>query len=227
VHYRSGRKEAEAVAADVVAAGGKATLVEGDVAQRGGAERVVDSAIVALGRPDVLINNAGDQITRCPIVDTSDGLYDRQLNTNVRSIFDACRAGVRQFRMQGDGGVIINSVAGRTGGGIGSQLYAGAKAFVATFSRSLAKEAVADRIRVNVVSPGVIATDMQDRVSTPAQIAGAAATNTHGSRRDKRRMRWDVPVFVQRPGQRLRHWASYRGERRPIDALNCAEVPAR
>jgi len=46
-----------------------------------------------LGRLDILINNAGDQITRCPIVDTSDDLYDRQLNTNVRSIFEACRAG--------------------------------------------------------------------------------------------------------------------------------------
>jgi len=72
--------------------------------------------------------------------------------------------------------VNVSSVAGRTGGGIGSQLYAGAKAFVATFSRSVSKEVVGDRIRVNVVSPGVIATDMQDRVSTPAQIAGAVAT---------------------------------------------------
>jgi 3-oxoacyl-[acyl-carrier protein] reductase len=178
VHYRSGRKEAEAVAADIAAAGGKAVLVEGDVAQRGGAEKIVDAAVGALGRLDILINNAGDQITRCSIVETPDDLYDRQLNTNVRSIFEACRSGVRQFRKQGGGGVIINvgSVAGRTGGGIGSQLYAGAKAFVATFSRSLAKEVVGDRIRVNVVSPGVIATDMQDRVSTPAQIAGAVAT---------------------------------------------------
>ena len=172
VHYRSKRREAEAVAADIMAAGGKAVLVEGDVAQRGGPEKIVDAAVAALGRLDILINNAGDQITRCPIVDTPDELFDRQMDTNVRSVFEACRAGVRHMRRQGDGGVIINvgSVAGRTGGGIGSQLYAGAKAFVATFSRSLAKEVVGDRIRVNVVSPGVIATDMQDRVSTQAQL---------------------------------------------------------
>ena len=178
VHYRSGREEAETVAADIVAAGGKAALVEGDVAERGGADKIVDSAVAAFGRLDILINNAGDQITRCPIADTPDELFDRQMNTNVRSVFEACRAGVRQMRRQGGGGVIINvgSVAGRTGGGIGSQVYAGAKAFVATFSRSLAKEVVGDKIRVNVLSPGVIATDMQDRVSTPAQIAGAVAT---------------------------------------------------
>jgi 3-oxoacyl-[acyl-carrier protein] reductase len=175
VHYRAGRKEAEAVAADIVAAGGKAVLVQGDVAQRGVAERLVEETVTAWGRLDILINNAGDQITRCPIDDTPDELFDRQMNINVRSVFEACRGGVRQFRRQGGGGVIINvsSVAGRTGGGIGSQLYAGAKAFVSTFSRSLAKEVAVDRIRVNVVSPGVIATDMQDRVSTPAQIAAA------------------------------------------------------
>jgi 3-oxoacyl-[acyl-carrier protein] reductase len=183
VHYRSGRKEAEQVAADIAAAGGKSVLVAGDVAERGGAGKVVEAAVAALGRLDILINNAGDQITRCPIVDTPDELFDRQIDTNVRSVFEACRAGVRQMRQQGQdgstkGGVIINvgSIAGRTGGGIGSQIYAGAKAFVATFSRSLAKEVVADRIRVNVLSPGVIATDMQDRVSTPAQIAATVTT---------------------------------------------------
>ena len=178
VHYRSGRKEAEALAADIATAGGKSVLVGGDVAQRGGAEKIVDAAVAALGRLDILINNAGDQITRCPIIDTSDDLFDQQMATNVRSVFEGCRAGIRHMRRQGTGGVIINvgSVAGRTGGGIGSQIYAGAKAFVATFSRSLAKEVVGDRIRVNVVSPGVIATNMQDRVSTPAQIASAVTS---------------------------------------------------
>ena len=111
------------MAADIAAAGGKAVLVEGDVAQRGGAEKIVNAAVAALGRLDILINNAGDQITRCPIVDTSDDLFDQQMATNVRSVFEACRAGVRHMRRQGAGGVIINvgSVAGRTGGGIGSQ----------------------------------------------------------------------------------------------------------
>ncbi len=97
---------------------------------------------------------------------------------NVRPVFAACRSAIRQFRKQGGGGVIINvsSVAARTGGGGGSLLYAGAKAFVSTFSRSLAKEVASDGIRVNVVSPGVIATDMQDRVTTPAQLSAAVAS---------------------------------------------------
>jgi 3-oxoacyl-[acyl-carrier protein] reductase len=177
VHYRTGRKEAETVAAEITASGGEAIILEGNVAERGVAERLVDDASKAFGRLDILINNAGDQIVRRGIVETSDELFDKHIDTNVHQVVGACRAAVRHFRQQGGGGVIINvsSVAARTGGGGGSLLYAGAKAFVSTFSRSLAKEVASDRIRVNVVSPGVIATDMQDRVTTPAQLDAAIA----------------------------------------------------
>jgi 3-oxoacyl-[acyl-carrier protein] reductase len=86
---------------------------------------------------------------------------------NIRPVFAACRAVVRQFRAQG-GGTIINlsSIAARTGGGGGSSLYAGSKAFVATFSRALAKEVAADGIRVT----GVLATPMQDRTTPPEML---------------------------------------------------------
>jgi len=68
----------------------------------------------------------------------------------------------------------VSSIAARTGGGGGSYLYAGAKGFIPTFSRSLAKEVAAEGIRVNVVSPGVIATDMQGRVTSPEQLRSTA-----------------------------------------------------
>ena len=120
----------------------------------------------------MLINNAGDLIERRPAADTSDELFDRHVAVNIRPVFAACRAAVSQFRKQGDGGAIINlsSIAARTGGGGGSSLYAGSKAFIATFSRALAKEVAADRIRVNCVSPGVLATPMQDRTSPPEML---------------------------------------------------------
>lgn len=177
VHYRSGRAEAEAVAADVARAGGAAVLVEGDIAEANTADRLVAETVGRFGRLDGIINNAGDQMVRRGILETSDELFDRHVAVNIRPTFAACRSAVRQFRAQGGGGSIINvgSIAGRTGGGAGSLIYAGAKAFIATFSRSLAKEVAVDRIRVNVVSPGVIATDMQDRVTTPEQLRATAA----------------------------------------------------
>ena len=217
------------MAADIAAAGGKAVLVEGDVAQRGGAERVVDDAVAALGRLDILDQQCGRpdhalsdrrHIGR-PVRPADQRPMSAPCSRRVAAAYGTCagRAAAASSSMSG-------SVAGRTGGGIGSQIYAGAKAFVATFSRSLAKEVVGDRIRVNVVSPGVIATDMQDRVSTPAQIAGAVATIPMGARRNERGVRRNVSLSVQRRSQRLRHRAGHRGERRTADALRALQVLA-
>ena len=176
VHYRSGRAQAEQVAAAVEHGGGKAFLIQGDIADAETVDRLVTDTVAHFGRLDILINNAGDQISRVNIADTSDELFDLHVAVNIRPTFVASRAAVRQFRKQGDGGNIINvsSIAARTGGGGGSYLYAGAKGFISTFSRALAKEVAAEGIRVNVVSPGVIATDLQDRVTSPEQLRNTA-----------------------------------------------------
>ena len=176
VHWRSGRTEAEQVAADVERSGGKALLVQGDVAEPGVVDRLIAETVARFGRLDVVINNAGDQISRVDIAETSDELFDRHVAVNIRPTFAACRAAVRQFRKQGKGGNIINvsSIAARTGGGGGSYIYAGAKGFISTFSRALAKEVAAQGIRVNVVSPGVIQTDLQDRVTSAEQLRNTA-----------------------------------------------------
>ena len=172
VHYRSGRAEAEAVAAAIAAAGGRAVLVQGDVAEPGTMERLVEETRAAFGRLDILVNNAGDQIARKTIEEADEAFFELQDAINMRSVFAACRHAARVFKAQGGGGSIINvtSIAARTGGGVGSSVYAGAKAFVSTFTRSLAKELASDGIRVNAVSPGVIATDLQARVTPPEQL---------------------------------------------------------
>lgn len=176
VHYRSGGEEARQVARDVERGGGQAEVIHGDIVEAGTLDRLVAETVARFGRLDILINNAGDQVSRVNIADTTDDLFDLHVALNIRPTFAGCRAAVRQFRKQGGGGNIINvsSIAGRTGGGGGSYLYAGAKGFISTFSRSLAKEVATEGIRVNVVSPGVIATDLQDRVTSPEQLRSTA-----------------------------------------------------
>jgi 3-oxoacyl-[acyl-carrier protein] reductase len=177
VHWHTARESAERVCDEIRAAGGEAVLLDGDIARPGTVEGLIEEAALAFGRLDVLVNNAADVIERCAAADTSDELFERHIALNVRPVFAACRAAVRRFRAQGrhptyGAGCIINlsSIAARTGGGGGSSLYAGSKAFVATFSRALAREVAAEGIRVNCVSPGVLATPMQDRTSPTAML---------------------------------------------------------
>ncbi len=177
VHYHASRDAAEAVAADVAAAGGEAFAVRGDARDPRAVEGVVAEAADRLGGLDGLLNNAGALVRRTPLAEAGDELYDEVLDLNVRSVVVASRAAIPHLRRRG-GGVIVNtgSVAARNGGGPGSGLYASSKAFVTNLTRSLAKELVGDRIRVNAVAPGVIATPFHERYTTPEQMAASVAT---------------------------------------------------
>ncbi|MDE2333784.1 MAG: SDR family oxidoreductase [Rhodospirillales bacterium] len=174
VHYRTGEAQARQVVADIEAAGGRAFALQGDIAAAGTTERLLEQTVAQFGRLDVLINNAGDLIARHPVAETPDTLFEQQVAINMRPVFAGCRWAVQRFRAQGGGGCIVNlsSIAARTGGGGGSSLYAASKAFVATFTRALAKEVAAEGIRVNAVAPGVIATPLQDR-TTPKETQEA------------------------------------------------------
>jgi len=168
VHYNQSREQAEAVVAEIRAAGGTCILVGGDVSKSKEATRIVDEAAAALGGLDVLVNNAGALVQRVQLDDIDDDIYDRVLDLNVRSVVAASQAAVRHMRKAGRGSIInTSSIAARNGGGPGALLYAGAKAFVLNATRNLAKDLAGARIRVNGVSPGVIATPFHERYSTP------------------------------------------------------------
>ena len=72
VHCRTTRTEAEAVCADIRAAGGHAVLLQGDVAEASLVERLIAETVAAFGRIDVLVNNAADLLERRPVADTDD-----------------------------------------------------------------------------------------------------------------------------------------------------------
>ena len=177
VHYNRSKAEAEAVAADVEKAGGKALLVSGDVRDGAAISNILADTAAGFGRIDVLINNAGGLIARCPIEEVTEELFADVININARSAIIAIREAVPYFRKQGSGNVInVTSVAARHGGGPGASLYAGAKGFISTVTHGLAKELAKDRIRVNAVSPGVVTTPFHEKYSTPQQLDAMRAT---------------------------------------------------
>jgi 3-oxoacyl-[acyl-carrier protein] reductase len=170
IHYNASREPAEALAAEIRGAGGTVNLIQADVSQSGESERVVNETAAAFGHLDGLVNNAGGMLGRVPTEEMTDAHYERVMNLNARSVLAATRA-ARPF-LKKQGGFIINttSIAARNGGGNGAILYAASKGFVSTITHGHAKEFVADRIRVNAVAPGVIATPFHERYTNAEQM---------------------------------------------------------
>lgn len=177
VHYNASRDAAEAVAADVQALGGTAVLLAGDVTRTAAIAEIVAGTMAAFGRIDVLINNAGGMIGRKTIAEYSDEYLNQVLALNVTQVAMFMHEVIPHMRKQKSGNVInVSSIAARHGGGGGAIIYAGSKGFVSTATRGWAKEVVADGIRVNAVSPGVITTPFHERYSNAAQLAAMQAT---------------------------------------------------
>lgn len=177
VHYNSSKEEAEAVAAEVRAAGSKAVTIGADVRDTAAINAAVTRAVEQMGRIDVLINNAGALVKRAPLETVTDELFDEIININARSVVAFTRAVIPVMRAQGGGNIInVTSVAARHGGGPGALIYAASKGFVSTITRGMAKELLADKIRVNAVAPGVIMTPFQERFTTPEQLEGFRKT---------------------------------------------------
>lgn len=174
VHGNKNAEAAEAVAAEIRAAGGKAVVVLGDVSSSASAARIVADAVAGLGGLDILINNAGAILDRVTNAGFDDATYERVYDLNVRSVLAVTKAAYPHLKAAG-GGSIINtgSVAGRFGGFGGSAVYASAKAAVHSITRNAAREFAPDHIRVNVVAPGLIITPFHDK--TPQSVMDSAA----------------------------------------------------
>jgi len=177
VHYNASRDAAEKVAADVRSLGGEAVLVGGDVTQTANIKRIVAETHAALGRIDVLINNAGGLVARTRIEDYSEEFLLQVVALNVVQVAMFMHEVIPIMRKQKKGSVInVSSIAARHGGGAGAIIYAGAKGFISTATHGWAKEVVGDGIRVNAISPGVITTPFHERYTTAEQLKAMQAT---------------------------------------------------
>ncbi len=170
---------------------GSASIATCDISDGKALAQLIDDTAEAHGRLDILVNNAG--ITRDNLLmRMTDDEFDDVINTNLRSVFVACRAATKHMMQKRFGRILnIGSVSGVVGNA-GQSNYAAAKAGLSGFTKSLAKEMGKRGITANVVAPGFIQTDMTDvlpdkikdgvkqmtavaRMGTPDEIAAAVA----------------------------------------------------
>jgi NAD(P)-dependent dehydrogenase (short-subunit alcohol dehydrogenase family) len=162
-----------------------------DVTDKASCERAAQAAVAKCGRIDILVNNAGITQPR-KFVDITAADYDAVLDVSLRGTLYMCQAVLPTMRAAKSGSIVcISSVSAQRGGGIlGGPHYSAAKAGVLGLARALAREAGIDGIRVNCVTPGLIATDINkglipddrmqgildqiplNRIGEPADVAG-------------------------------------------------------
>lgn len=166
LHCNAREEEARRLAREA----GAVAVVRGDFRVMEEVTRSVSEAIAALGGLDLLVNNAGHMLKRVRLEEMRPEDLDAVLDLNARSVVVACREALPALRHSKGGIINVTSISARTGGSPGSSLYSAAKAFVSTFTRSLAAELAPEGIRVNAVSPGTIATAFHEVYSTPEKL---------------------------------------------------------
>jgi len=159
VNYHRSAEAAAEVVATIEAAGGQATAVQADVGDFEQAAGLIQAALDAFGRVDILVNNAGTTHDQLLMLMKEED-WDDVLRTNLKSMFNCCKAVARLMVRQRWGRIInISSISGIAGQG-GQTNYAASKAGVIGFTKSLAKELGPRNITVNVVAPGFVPTDL-------------------------------------------------------------------
>ena len=148
----------------IVAGGGQAIFVQTDVSSAKDVDALFDSAVCSYGRVDGLVNNAGVNFV-CPFEECTPEAWDRVLNVDLRGTYLCCRRAILEMLKTGDGGSIINVASNHTVAAVkGSVPYDAAKWGMVGLSKSLGIEFASRNIRVNVLSPGLIHTQIWDDI---------------------------------------------------------------
>jgi NAD(P)-dependent dehydrogenase (short-subunit alcohol dehydrogenase family) len=185
---------AEQTAAEVLAAGGKATAVRVDLRSTAGIERMVDAAVAAMGGLDTLVNQAGVLDANFAPGATFETLpedaWDAVFDINTKSYWLAVKYAARHLRASDRGPSVVNasSVSGLTG--YPAAAYSASKGATIQLSRSLAIQ-LAPEVRCNCYCPGSIKTPMSDHFLEIAEDKVAAEQQMSGNHLIPRRGRPD------------------------------------
>jgi len=181
-------KDSRQEVGDIKQKGGKALFIRADVRNFLEVKRMVVETIDAFGGLDILINNAGVELTK-KVTETSEAEWDRLMNVNLKGVFLCSKFAIPHMLRRG-GGAIIN-VASELGlvGGSEIAAYCASKGGVVQLTKAMAIDHASDNIRVNCVCPGPVATPLLESIIE------------HSSDSDAERRRISESVPMGRIGQ--------------------------
>ncbi len=158
----------DAVVQEIAAAGGTAIGCVADVTKRADVEALIQGAVDRFGRVDVLVNNAGIMAI-APIQLLKVEEWDRQIDVNIRGVLYGVAAALPHMQQQQSGHIInLASVTGIKVFAPGGTVYSATKFAVRALTEGLRMELHAENIRCTMISPGAIASELQDGSSDPS-----------------------------------------------------------
>lgn len=173
INYRSGADAADAVKAEIEAAGGQAAVIGFDVSDEQAFIDGIKTIVDADGELSYLVNNAGITNDKLALRMKNEDFLS-VINANLVSAFVGCRESMKVMRKKKFGAIVnIASIVGETGNA-GQTNYAASKGGVIAMTKSFAQEAATSGIRYNTVTPGFIATDMTDVLSDEVKASFTA-----------------------------------------------------
>ncbi|MEC0236165.1 SDR family oxidoreductase [Paenibacillus kribbensis] len=201
INYHSSEKDALNVLAEVESNGRKGKIIQGDVRKAEDVTRLVDETVNEFGKVDIVINNANINFTVKPFMEISWEEFSYKLNNEMSAAFHLCQEVVPHMEKNGGGKIVLISSSLSRTPSQGFIAHGAAKAAIDTFAKYLAQELGPKNIKTNVISPGLVLTDVikdqpveghellrkltpLQRVAVPENMAGAilslvANWNTH------------------------------------------------
>lgn len=169
VNYTSNQGAADEVVSEIESMGTAAIAVKADVALKPDVELLVGKAVEAFGKLDILVNNAG--FTRpAMMVKMEEDQWDQVVDIHLKGAFLCSQAAGKLMKAQKSGKIInVTSVAGLVGT-VGQINYSAAKGGIVSMTKSIAREMARYNVCANVISLGIVATDMTEKIRTDEKL---------------------------------------------------------